>query len=45
MQGVLGQFEEVFYVPEGIPPIREHEHVKVLKEGFSPINMRPNRYP
>jgi hypothetical protein len=36
---------EVFQEPKGIPPSRSHDHSIVLKEGTSPISVRPYRYP
>ena len=29
----------------GLPPIRDHEHQIILKEGSSPICERPYKYP
>lgn len=35
---------EVFQEPKGIPPSKSHDHSIALKEGTSPINVRPYRY-
>ncbi|XP_070040636.1 uncharacterized protein [Nicotiana tomentosiformis] len=35
----------LFEVPSKLPPHRNHDHRIVLKEGTSPINVRPYRYP
>ena len=42
---VLKHFSEMFEMPEGLPPQRDHEHAIVLKGGTEPINVRPYRYP
>jgi hypothetical protein len=36
---------EVFQEPKGIPPSRSYYHFIVLKEGTSPISVRPYKYP
>ena len=45
LEGVLAKFEGVFLMPEGLPPMRGHEHAISLKEGTAPVNVRPYRYP
>ena len=46
MATLLGQFEDVFQHFGGLPPSRGHfDHRIPLKEGTSPINIRPHRYP
>lgn len=45
LQRVLTQFQSVFATPEGLPPIREHEHAIVLREGCNPVGVIPYRYP
>ncbi|GJY21422.1 putative mitochondrial protein [Tanacetum coccineum] len=42
---LLTDFDEVFHMPNGLPPQRDHEHSIVLKEGTEPISVRPYRYP
>ncbi|GKC58538.1 ty3-gypsy retrotransposon protein, partial [Tanacetum coccineum] len=41
---LLTDFDEVFHMPNGLPPQRDHEHSIVLKEGTEPISVRPYRY-
>ena len=45
MERVIQQFQEVFKMPKGLPPVRGREHAIILKEGINPINVRPYRYP
>ncbi|KAJ9558601.1 hypothetical protein OSB04_013215 [Centaurea solstitialis] len=45
LDSVLQQFSEMFEMPAGLPPHRDHEHAIVLKGGTEPINVRPYRYP
>ncbi|PKU65835.1 hypothetical protein MA16_Dca009164 [Dendrobium catenatum] len=45
VQLLIYQFSEVFHPPQGLPPQRELEHAITLKEGETPINIRPYRYP
>lgn len=45
LQGVLGEFQQVFEQPTGLPPLRGHEHAITMKEGSNPVSMRPYRYP
>jgi hypothetical protein len=45
IENALLEFMEVFQEPKGIPPSRSHDHSIVLKEGTSPISVRPYRYP
>jgi hypothetical protein len=45
IEKLLLEFMEVFQEPKGIPPSRSHDHSIVLKEGTSPISVRPYRYP
>lgn len=41
---ILKEFEEVFNMPQGLPPKRNREHAITLQSGTSPINIRPYRY-
>lgn len=42
---VVENFKEVFSEPHGLPPVREKDHAINLKEGTSPVSVRPYRYP
>jgi hypothetical protein len=42
---ILDEFDEVFNMPTGMPPNREHDHPIVLKPGATIPNIRPCRYP
>ena len=45
LKSVIKQFEEVFSLQQGLPPICSNEPKITLKEGSSPISVRPYRYP
>ena len=45
VQLVLQQYASVFKEPQGLPPLRGHEHQILLKEGTQPICQIPYRYP
>ncbi|KAL5723327.1 hypothetical protein ACHQM5_006738 [Ranunculus cassubicifolius] len=45
IQHVLSEYTEVFSDPDSLPPKRLHDHEIVLKEGCSPVYIRPYRYP
>ncbi|XP_028555908.1 uncharacterized protein LOC114580971 isoform X2 [Dendrobium catenatum] len=45
VQPLIQQFQEVFQPPQGLPPSREREHAIVLRDGVSPISVRPFRCP
>lgn len=42
---LLHQFRELFETPQGLPPPRSRDHSIVLREGATPISVRPYRYP
>jgi len=41
---LMGDYQDLFKEPEGLPPPRSHDHIVPLKEGSQPINLRPYRY-
>ncbi|XP_063950432.1 uncharacterized protein LOC135152943 [Daucus carota subsp. sativus] len=45
LQPVVQLHSRVFDTPVGLPPSRGHEHAINMKEGSSPVSMRPYRYP
>ncbi|KAI0493308.1 hypothetical protein KFK09_027585 [Dendrobium nobile] len=45
VQPLIQEFEEVFQPPLGLPPPREQEHAITLREGVSPVSVRPYCYP
>ena len=45
IEQLLLEFPGVFEEPSGMPPRRPQDHAIILKEGTSPINVRPYRYP
>lgn len=45
LQALLNTYSSLFEVPTALPPHKDHNHRIVLKEGTSPINVRPYRYP
>ncbi|GAU13154.1 hypothetical protein TSUD_112140, partial [Trifolium subterraneum] len=42
---IVEEFEEVFNMPSGLPPVREHDHAIALRPGADIPNLRPYRYP
>nr|GEY28933.1 gypsy/Ty3 retroelement polyprotein [Tanacetum cinerariifolium] len=44
ISNLLSHFDDVFYVPISLPPIREYDHKIVLKKGTEPIFSRPYRH-
>nr|GEV11618.1 hypothetical protein [Tanacetum cinerariifolium] len=42
---LLTNYSNIFVLPTGLPPQRDHKHAIVLKSGTEPINVRPYRYP
>lgn len=45
IQKVLQEYKMVFNEPVGLPPVRACDHSIPLKEGTSPVSVRPYRYP
>lgn len=45
LQQLLQEFASVFRMPMGLPPPRHKEHTITLKEGSTPVSVRPYRYP
>ncbi|XP_074265326.1 uncharacterized protein LOC141587757 [Silene latifolia] len=45
VQTILDDFKDVFKTPTELPPHRTYDHTIHLKEGTTPINVRPYRYP
>ena len=45
LQKVLDNHSKVFEAPNGLPPIRDHDHAIHLIPGSVPPNIRPYRYP
>ncbi|GKB98805.1 reverse transcriptase [Tanacetum coccineum] len=45
MQWFSGKFEDVFALPTILPPQRHHDHRIPLKEGATPVNIRPYKHP
>nr|GEV18270.1 Ty3/gypsy retrotransposon protein [Tanacetum cinerariifolium] len=43
--GLLAEYEYVFNLPSSLPPSRDHEHSIMLKDGTTPISVRPYCYP
>jgi len=44
IQQILDHYQHVFQMPQALPPTRNKEHAITLKEGTSPVNLRPYRY-
>ncbi|KAF3663729.1 hypothetical protein T459_23333 [Capsicum annuum] len=45
LQVILQQYDDLFEPPTNLPPSRSYDHQIILKDGTSPINIRPYRYP
>ena len=45
LQKVLNNHSKVFETPNGLPPIRDHDHAIPLIPGSVPPNIKPYRYP
>ena len=45
LQKLLQEFSDIFQLPQGLPPKRDHDHAILLKEGAEIPNIRPYRYP
>jgi len=44
LEVLLESYKEIFKEPEGLPPIRTHDHTILMKEGAQLDNLRPYRY-
>lgn len=44
LKAMIGEVEDIFQTPTGLPPKRAIEHNITLKEGTDPINVRLYRY-
>lgn len=44
LQALLDKCSSIFSIPSDLPRYRDHDHKIVLKEGTSPVNVRPYRY-
>ena len=42
---LLLDYKAVFATPEGLPPLRNHEHHIILKDETQAVSQRPYRYP
>lgn len=45
LKELIQEFKDVFQEPKGLPPQRLQEHQIIMKEGTSPVSVRPYRYP
>ncbi|GKE02215.1 hypothetical protein Tco_1390198, partial [Tanacetum coccineum] len=45
IQALIDEYEDVFCLPRGLPPRRDHEHAIVLQNGTTPVSIRPYQYP
>ncbi|WVZ51236.1 hypothetical protein U9M48_002397 [Paspalum notatum var. saurae] len=45
MQALLAAFTDIFALPQGLPPIRSHDHRIHLLPGTAPVAVRPYHYP
>nr|XP_043616078.1 uncharacterized protein LOC122587997 [Erigeron canadensis] len=45
IQSLLADFDDIFHMPNGLPPERHHEHSIVLIQDIEPISVCPYRYP
>lgn len=45
LEHVLVDFQDVFGEITALPPPRLHDHAINLREGTSPVSLRPYRYP
>lgn len=45
LKEILHKFEDVFQVPQCLPPCRTHDHAINLLPGEKPVSVQPYRYP
>jgi hypothetical protein len=45
LQALLDAYTDIFAMPQGLPPLRRHDHHIRLLPGMTPVAVRPYRYP
>jgi hypothetical protein len=44
MDQILGEFDDIFHMPTGLPPVKDHDHAIPLKADATVPNLSPYRY-